>query len=206
MSVIREEESRIQSQIPPQYIVAPKKAIEEYITLDAEDESLVRWKKSLGLNVDNYNGVNSIGDPTDKRKLVVVHIKVAVEGRDPVFLNTENESEIKNFGKNPVAAIEHAKFKITIRFRIQHEILTGLRYYQTAKRGGITMSKTDHTLGAYPPNTPDKPYYEVSLPEGEAPGGLLARGSYSCSTTFYDDDKVSHLTIPWKLMIVKREK
>jgi Rho GDP-dissociation inhibitor len=185
------------------YKVAPKKAISEYVNLDAEDESLARWKKSLGLNVDG-NAVNSIGEPGDMRRLVVLELRVDVEGREPFILHPESKQELANVQKNPVTITEKANFQITVKFRVQHDIITGLRYFQVAKRSGITLGKTDYVLGSYPPNTAEKPFYEQSLPTGEAPSGMFARGVYGATTTFFDDDKVSHLVIPWRLQVSKR--
>jgi Rho GDP-dissociation inhibitor len=51
----------------------------------------------------------------------------------------------------------------------------------------------------------EKPYYEVTLPETEAPSGLLARGSYSAQSKFVDDDKNIYLTLNWGVDIIKNK-
>ena len=50
-----------------QYKVSAKKTVDEYKNLDAEDESLAKWKESLGLSSD----VLPLEFPGDKRKVVV---------------------------------------------------------------------------------------------------------------------------------------
>lgn len=185
------------------YKIAEKKAISEYVALDAEDDSLTKWKRSLGLNLDNP-GSNSIGAPGDERRLVVLQIRVDLEDHEPIILDVQDPVIMDKFRKDPVVVKEKAKFTITVRFRIQHEIMTGLRYLQVARRKGIVLSKTDEPVGSFPPNTKDRPWYEKSLPTGEAPSGLFARGTYTCSTKFLDDDKYNHEEIIWKLIVGKR--
>lgn len=45
------------------------------------------------------------------------------------------------------------------RFRVQHQILSGMKYVQVVKRMGIS-NKMQEMIGSYSPNTTDKPEYE----------------------------------------------
>lgn len=186
------------------YKISQKKAISEYVALDAEDDSLTKWKKSLGLNLDNPNASLSLGEPGDERRLVVLQIRVELEDGESIVLEVQDQKMMDKFRANPITVKEKCAFTITVRFRIQHEIMTGLRYLQVARRKGIVLSRTDQPVGSYPPNTLDKPYYEKTLPTGEAPSGMFARGTYTCSTKFLDDDKYNHEEIIWKLIVGKR--
>lgn len=167
---------------------------------DSDDEALTRWKQSLGLSA---TGVYSIGEPGDMRRLVVLSIKVVTEGNELVDLDLQDQAQREAFAASPTVIRARAPYQITVRFRVQHEIITGLRYYQVARRGGIPFSKTDVKLGSYAPNTREKPYYEVALPQKLAPGIFIARGTWQCSTTFMDDEHVHHDTVPWLLQIAK---
>ncbi|EER38281.1 rho-gdp dissociation inhibitor [Histoplasma capsulatum H143] len=56
-----------------------KKTVEEYKQLDANDESLNRWKASLGLGTGT-----SISDPNDPRKCIIKSLALEVEGREDI--------------------------------------------------------------------------------------------------------------------------
>ena len=183
------------------YKVSAKKTLDEYKTLDAEDESLAKWKKSLGLGAD----VLPLEFPGDKRKVVIKKIQLIIDTeREPITFDLTNEKTIKELASKRYKIKENSIYKLKIIFKVQHEIITGLRYVQYIKKAGIAVDKIDDHLGSYAPNTKSKPVYEVELPESEAPSGFLARGNYSAVSKFIDDDKVNHLTLNWGVEIVKK--
>lgn len=183
------------------YKVTAKKTLDEYKKLDAEDESLAKWKESLGLSSD----VLPLEFPGDKRKVVVQKIQLLVDTEaQPIAFDLTNEQTIKELASKRYKVKEKSSYKLKITFKVQHEIITGLRYVQYIKKAGIAVDKIDDHLGSYAPNTKTKPYYEVELPESEAPSGFLARGNYSAVSKFIDDDKTTHLTLNWGVEITKR--
>ena len=46
-----------------------------------------------------------------------------------------------------------------VKFRVQHQILSGMKYIQVVKRMGIS-DKNQEMIGSYGPNTEDQPSYE----------------------------------------------
>lgn len=183
------------------YKVSAKKTVDEYKTLDAEDESLAKWKESLGLGAD----VLPLEFAGDKRKVVIKNIQLLINTeRDPITFDLTNEKTIKELSSKRYKIKENSIYKLKITFKVQHEIITGLRYVQYIKKAGIAVDKIDDHLGSYAPNTKSKPTYEVELPESEAPSGFLARGNYSAVSKFIDDDKTNHLTLNWGVEIVKK--
>lgn len=184
-----------------QYKVSAKKTLEEYKNLDAEDESLAKWKESLGLGAD----VLPLEYPGDKRKVVIQKIMLLVDSEpQPIVFDLTNETTIKELASKRYKVQEKSNYKLRIQFKVQHEIITGIRYVQYIKKAGIAIDKIDDHLGSYAPNTKKKPFYEVELPESEAPSGFLARGNYSAISKFIDDDNVNHLTLNWGVEITKR--
>lgn len=184
-----------------QYKVSAKKTVDEYKKLDAEDESLAKWKESLGLSSD----VLPLEFPGDTRKVVIQKIQLLVDTEpEPITFDLTNETTIKELASKRYKVKEKSIYKLRITFKVQHEIITGLRYVQYIKKAGIAVDKIDDHLGSYAPNTKQKPFYEVELPESEAPSGFLARGNYSAVSKFIDDDKTNHLTLNWGVEIVKR--
>lgn len=186
------------------YTVGEKKTIAEYTNLDAEDESLAKWKASLGLTDDSNAYPVKAGD---KRKVVIVEMSLTFPDQPnlkPIVINLEDANGDTIVGKEIKFEIkEKSIYQFNIKFRVQHEIITGLKYLHSVKKTGIRVDKVEEPLGSYAPNTKDKPYYERSFAEVEAPSGLLARGSYSAITKFVDDDKTVHLTFPWSFSITK---
>ncbi|SCU91987.1 LADA_0F13476g1_1 [Lachancea dasiensis] len=183
------------------YKVAAKKTLAEYQNLDAEDESLAKWKESLGLSANTL----PLEFPGDQRKVMILKIQLLVNTeQNPVTFDLTNEKTIKELATVRHKIKESSAFKLKITFKVQHEIITGLRYVQYVKKAGIAVDKIDDHLGSYAPNTTTKPFYEVELPESEAPSGFFARGSYSAVSKFIDDDKTNHLTLNWGVEIVKK--
>lgn len=183
------------------YKVSEKKTVDEYKKLDAEDESLAKWKESLGLSSD----VLPLEFPGDTRKVVIQKIQLLVDTeKEPITFDLTNETTIKELASKRYKVKEKSIYKLRITFKVQHEIITGLRYVQYIKKAGIAVDKIDDHLGSYAPNTKQKPFYEVELLESEAPSGFLARGNYSAVSKFIDDDKTTHLTLNWGVEIVKK--
>ncbi|ODV77078.1 E set domain-containing protein [Suhomyces tanzawaensis NRRL Y-17324] len=186
------------------YTVGEKKTIQEYTKLDAEDESLAKWKASLGLSDDSSAYPVKAGDT---RKVVVVELGLEFPEQPelkPIVINLEDADGNTIAGKEIKFSIkERAVYQLVVKFRVQHEIVTGLKYLHSVKKAGIRVEKLEEPLGSYAPNTKDKPYYERKFPEVEAPSGMLARGNYSATSKFVDDDKHTHLTVPWSFTITK---
>lgn len=186
------------------YTVGEKKTIAEYTNLDAEDESLAKWKASLGLTDDSNAYPVKAGD---KRKVVIVEMSLTFPDQPnlkPIVINLEDANGDTIVGKEIKFEIkEKSIYQFNIKFRVQHEIITGLKYLHSVKKTGIRVDKVEEPLGSYAPNTKDKPYYDRSFAEVEAPSGLLARGGYSAVTKFVDDDKTVHLSFPWSFSITK---
>lgn len=88
-------------------------------------------------------------------------------------------------------------------FKVQHDVLSGLKYVQVVKRKGIRVSKDQEMIGSYAPNTTEKSTYEKKFPAEEAPSGMLARGHYEAVSKFIDDDDNTHLTFEWSFDITK---
>lgn len=183
------------------YKVTAKKTVDEYKNLDAEDDSLAKWKESLGLGSD----VLPLEYPNDTRKVVIKKIQLLINSEEPITFDLTNEQTLTELSNKRYKIKEKSIYKLRITFKVQHEIITGLRYVQYIKKAGIAVDKIDDHLGSYAPNTKTKPVYEVELPESEAPSGFLARGNYSAISKFIDDDKNNHLTLNWGVEIVKNK-
>ncbi|KXN68312.1 E set domain-containing protein [Conidiobolus coronatus NRRL 28638] len=175
------------------YKVGEKKTIEELQALDAEDESLVRWKQSLGLGTGAAAAASD-----DPRKVIVLSLAMEVAGRSDVVLDL-TQTDLKNKNLN-ISIKEGIEYCLKIKFKIQHEVVSGLKYLHAVKRMGVTLEKRQEMLGSYGPNAEA---YEKKFGLEEAPSGMLQRGSYSIKSKFVDDDNVAHLEWDWILEIKK---
>ncbi|KAL2208583.1 E set domain-containing protein [Sarocladium strictum] len=176
----------------------PKQSLAEYQQMDANDESLQRYKESLGLG-----GGKDISDPNDPRVCIILSLTMDSPGRDPVTIDLSAAGSEKTLKDKPFKIKENAKFTMSAKFKVQHEILSGLHYVQVVKRKGIKVSKDSEMIGSYAPSTDKQPTYIKKFQEEEAPSGMLARGHYNAISSFVDDDKKTHLQFEWSFDIAK---
>ncbi|MCJ1335394.1 hypothetical protein MMC09_000663 [Bachmanniomyces sp. S44760] len=179
--------------------VGEKKTVEEYAQLDQNDESLNRWKASLGI----ATGTPLAVDPSDKRRCIIESLALEVEGRSDIVIDLTTPGALESLKSKPFTIKEGAKFRMKAVFRVQHEVLSGLKYLQVVKRKGIRVGKDEEMIGSYPPNTETKPSYEKKFAQDEAPTGMMARGHYEAVSKFIDDDNHDHLKFDWSFDIAK---
>jgi len=143
--------------------------------LDAGDESLQRYKESLGLG-----GGRDLSDPRDPRVCIIHSLTMETAGRPPVTIDLSTPGSEATLKEKPFRIKEGAKFTMVASFRVQHEILSGLHYVQIVKRKGIKVSKDSEMIvrrgrfpppasavvltmgaqGSYAPNTDKQPMYQ----------------------------------------------
>ena len=149
-------------------------------TSDAGDESLQRYKESLGLG-----GGADLSDPNDPRVCIIQSLTMESPGRAPVVIDLSAPGSAESLKKNPFKIKEGATFTMSAQFKVQHEILSGLHYVQVIKRKGIRIpgGKSDEMIvsktsilfslcveqnpktltlqlqGSYAPNTDKQPIY-----------------------------------------------
>ncbi|KAH8912935.1 E set domain-containing protein [Coniochaeta sp. PMI_546] len=176
----------------------PKQSLAEYQQMDANDESLQRYKESLGLG-----GGKDLSDPNDPRTCIIKSLSLESPGRSPITIDLSTPGSEATLKDKPFTIKEGAKFTMVVTFKVQHEIISGLSYVQVVKRKGIRVSKDTEMLGSYGPNTDKQPIYTKRFHEEEAPSGILARGHYNALSSFVDDDKKVHLKFEWSFDIAK---
>jgi len=176
----------------------PKQSLAQYQQMDAGDESLQRYKVSLGLGSGK-----DLSDPSDPRVCIILSLTMEAPGRDPVTTDLRTPGSENTLKDKPFRIKEGAKFTMVAAFKVQHEILSGLHYVQIVKRKGIRVSKDSEMIGSYAPNTDKQPLYTKKFQEEEAPSGMLARGHYHAVSSFVDDDMKEHLKFEWSFDISK---
>ncbi|RMZ72617.1 rho-gdp dissociation inhibitor [Pyrenophora seminiperda CCB06] len=164
------------------------------------DESLQKWKASLGLGQGK-----DISDPNDPRKCIILSLGLEVEGRDDIIIDLRAPGALEALEKKPFTIKEGAKFRMKAQFKVQHEILAGLKYLQKVTRMGVSDKLQEMMLqqGSYGPSTEEKPFYEKKFEPETAPSGMLGRGHYTAVSKFVDDDNQVHLQFKWSFDIKK---
>lgn len=99
---------------------------------DQNDESLKKWKASLGLGQGK-----DISDPNDPRKCIIHSLGLEVDGRPDIIIDLKAPGAVEALQKQPFTIKEGATFRMKAQFQVQHEILAGLKYLQKVSRMGV---------------------------------------------------------------------
>ncbi|XP_047214873.1 rho GDP-dissociation inhibitor 1-like [Girardinichthys multiradiatus] len=185
-----EKESDINYKPPAQ------KSLQEIQELDKDDESLRKYKEAL------LGKVAVVADPAAPNVQVTRMTLLCETAPAPLVLDLQGDLE--NFKKNPFTLKEGVEYRIKINFKVNKDIVSGLKYMQQTFRKGVKVDKSDYMVGSYGPR-PDEEYEFLTTLE-EAPKGILARGTYNIKSKFTDDDKYDHLSWEWSLAIKKEWK
>ncbi|KAF9008912.1 immunoglobulin E-set [Cyathus striatus] len=184
----------------PGYKVSAAKSADEYAKLDAGDESLARWKASLGI----IPGVDS--EDKSKPKVTVLTLELASPTLPPgkqIVFNLNDTARLADTKKNPIIIKEGVEYNVRITFKVNHSIISGVRYIQVVKRAGVKVDKLEQMLGSYGPSPDGQPYSKNFEPE-ESPSGMLARsGSYNVRSRVIDDDGEVYADWEWHFKLAK---
>ena len=190
----QQNEDDLAPTMTPGYKPGEKKTLEEYAQLDQNDESLKKWKESLGI------GAGTAADSSDPRKVIVLQLAMDVQGRPDVVLDLSTPEAVQTSSKSPITIKEGVEYRMKILFKIQHDVVSGLKYLQAVKRMGVRVDKTEEMIGSYGPRAEP---YERKFALEEAPSGMLARGHYDVKSKFIDDDGNVHMEWDWSFDIKK---
>lgn len=176
----------------PNYKPPAEKSVNEILTLDAEDESLVKYKQAL------LAGAAAAPAPADDaRRVVVEKMFFVVEGRPDVEFDLIDLEKVKG---THMTVKEGITYRLKIQFKVQHEIVSGLKYHQVSSRKNVTVDKQSYMVGSYGPKAES---HVFTCPEDDIPKGMIARGKYKIKSKFLDDDKNVHLAWEWSFEIKK---
>lgn len=195
MSTEQENNPEVDVEIDENYKPPPQKTLEELLTLDQEDESLRKYKEALlGSQAEKI-----IIDANNPKNVIVKRLALLVTDRPDMVL--ELDGDLSQLKKQSFSIKEGIQYKIKIEFYVQREIVHGLKYVQKTSRLGVPVDKMTQMVGSYPPKKEIQSFTLQNFEE--APSGLLARGEYSVSSLFTDDDKFEHLKWEWSLKVEK---
>uniref|UniRef100_A0A3B4EZ97 Rho GDP-dissociation inhibitor 1 n=1 Tax=Pundamilia nyererei TaxID=303518 RepID=A0A3B4EZ97_9CICH len=177
---------------PVNYKPPAQKSVKEIHELDKDDESLRKYKEAL-----LGSGISE-ADPNVPNVQVIRMSLVCDSAPEPLVLDLCGDLEA--FKKQAFVLKEGVEYRIKISFKVNREIVSGLKYVQQTFRKGMKIDKSDYMVGSYGPRGAE---YDFLTTVEEAPKGLLARGNYVIKSKFTDDDKHDHLSWEWNLNIKK---
>jgi len=194
-----DDQEELKPTFTPGYKPGAAKSADEYAKLDAEDESLARWKASLGI-------VPGAGGNTSGPKVTILTLELASPTLPPgkkIIFDLKDTAKLAETKKNPVIIKEGVEYNVRITFRVNHSIISGVRYMQLVKRAGVKVDKMEQMLGSYGPSPSGEAYTKNFDPE-ESPSGLLARsGSYNVRSRVVDDDGEAYADWEWTFKLAK---
>ncbi|XP_039095897.1 rho GDP-dissociation inhibitor 2 [Hyaena hyaena] len=174
------------------YKPPPQKSLKELQEMDKDDESLIKYKKTL------LGDGPVVADPTAPNVKVTRLSLVCDSAPGPITMDLTGDLEALK--KETFVLKEGVEYRVKINFRVNRDIVSGLKYVQHTYRTGVKVDKATFMVGSYGPRPEE---YEFLTPIEEAPKGMLARGTYHNKSFFTDDDKHDHLTWEWNLSIKK---
>eukprot|EP01035_Chromulina_nebulosa_P024535 gene24535-31952_t len=143
--------------VQTEYILKGSKNVAELLKLDAEDESLRKYKEAL-LGGAAHGDLGNVDDP---RTLVVEEFRIVFAPEDLVngvpqpdivhFLGSQ--SGLDKLSSEGITMIEGSKFKFIISFRVQHEIIAGIKFINCVNTRLLGTDKEELMIGSYPPSS-----------------------------------------------------
>ncbi|KAK1236693.1 rho GDP dissociation inhibitor [Marasmius sp. AFHP31] len=199
MSGQQDDHDDLKPTTTPGYKPTAAKSVDEYAKLDAEDESLARWKASLGIT---GSGPGAASGPKVTILTLELLSSTLPAGKSIVF-KLDNKSSYESTKKNPVVIKEGVEYNVRITFRVNHSVVSGIRFIQVVKRAGIKVDKLEQMLGSYGPS-PDGQFYTKDFESEESPSGMLARsGTYDVKSRVVDDDGEVYADFEWHFKLAK---
>ncbi|CAJ1076402.1 rho GDP-dissociation inhibitor 1 [Xyrichtys novacula] len=186
-----------ESETTVNYKAPAQKSLAEIQELDQDDESLRKYKEAL------LGNAAQCADPSAPN-VQVTRMSLVCDSAPPALASSlvlDLTGDLEGFKKRPFVLKEGVEYKMKINFKVNKEIVSGLKYIQFTSRKGVKVDKTEYMVGSYGPRPGQE--YEFLTTMEEAPKGMLARGTYTVKSKFTDDDKHDHLSWEWSLTIKK---
>lgn len=136
MAAPKEEEKKVdeanedEPEMTQGYSVPDKVGVDDLMKKDADDEALQKYKAAL-----IGNAKDKIIDENDERMIFFDELVVQVtsEAKDPIVIDPAKCSA----EQVAFTLKEKATYTVAIKFRVQRDIVTGLKRFMVIKRKGI---------------------------------------------------------------------
>ena len=155
---------------------------------EKNDPAMIAYLKQLGID-PNY-----VPPKDDPRRLVINEFAVVFKDHPAYVLKFNKPEDLLEAKKKPIIVKEGAEFKIRVSFRVQHNVVLGLKIINTVSKLGKTLTKDEEMLGTYPPKNEFQTLEIPRLEWTEAPTGMMLRGEYKAKVKvcFYSKEPHHH--------------
>lgn len=65
------------------------------------------------------------------------------EGRPDIVVDCSTPGQLEALKKNPFTIKEGSTFRMKVKYRVQHDVISGLKYIQVVKRMGMTQKSQE---------------------------------------------------------------
>ncbi|KAE8578782.1 hypothetical protein XENTR_v10023771 [Xenopus tropicalis] len=189
---IKHGEEEAEEEVEPNYKPPEMKSVQEIQELDKDDESLIKYKQAL------LGQLPAVVDSNAPNVQVTRLTLLCDEAPEPITMDLSGD--ISHLKDKVYLLKEGCSYRVKISYKVNKEIVSGLRYVHLTYRKGVKVDSENYMVGSYGPRAEE---YEYLTPLEEAPKGMIARGTYLIKSKFTDDDKSDHLSWEWKLAIKK---
>ena len=114
---------------------------------------------------------------------------------------TTYEVQVKGVESIEFKIPEDTTYQMTIHFKVKGRTLQDLKYKQEVKAYGMIVRKREVDIG--PEFEPSENTYDVTFAKDTTPKGMMLRGDYNCTSTYYANGEELFLS-PWKLSVTKK--
>ena len=126
----------------------------------------------------------------------------ASENHEDIVFHLDTPEGIAELTSSGISMKEGCKYKFRISFRVQHEIVAGIKFVNSVKKAVFTDTE-DLMIGSYPPASTPHVFEFPRYGFMDAPKGMIYRGKYHCKNQFIDSDGVNHLQYEYEVQIKK---
>ena len=77
---------------------------------------------------------------------MIQSLALEVEGRPDMVIDLTAPGSVEGLKGRPFTIKEGSKFRMKANFKVQHDVLSGLKYLQVVKRKGIRVGKDEEML------------------------------------------------------------
>lgn len=187
------DDTEIEEQISSKYVPPKNIPISEILTMDSQDASLNKYKQQL-----IGNAINIIIEPENPNKLLLKRLVLVPDDFAEISFDLNGNLDLL---KDKVFKLkEGASYRIKIEFHVQRDIISGLKFVQSAYKGPLRTDKSSYMLGS---RAPKSELQEYTSEKELAPSGMMARGKYHMKSSIIDDDKCVYAKWEWNLEISK---
>lgn len=82
--------------------------------------------------------------------MILFSLGVEVSGRPDIIIDLTSPGALEKLDKQPFTIKEGADFRMKARFRVQHQILSGLKYVQVVSRMGLKNKMQEMIVRFFP--------------------------------------------------------